>query len=156
MPEQRVLVISRESTAVPESFLDRQATRRGPRYALASVEHAAALMRETAPSLVVFVDSRDENRSDLAHVLWACSTAKKAVPVVALVESYNTDDALTCFRMGVADYLSLNEHDRQIADVVHDLLGLPTPDRGADTFVARSAGPDARTRADAGTVTARS
>ena len=58
----------------------------------------------------------------LDRLLWLCSTARKAIPLIALSAVYDETEALTLFRMGVTDYLSLKEHREAIPAVIRSLV----------------------------------
>jgi DNA-binding response OmpR family regulator len=53
--------------------------------------------------------------------LWGRSTSRRSSPIVALSDRYDEDSAVTLFRMGVTEYLGVEEHRDRIADVIAGL-----------------------------------
>lgn len=50
-----------------------------------------------------------------------CRNAFRPVPVVALRDSYDELEALACFRIGVSDFLSLEDHSDRLAHIISAL-----------------------------------
>ena len=77
-------------------------------------------------ALVLFCLDHRVDWDALAEVLRRCSTSR--TPVVAVSGRYDEAQALTCFRMGVTDYLSLSDH----RDVIPAVDGTMIAERGAE------------------------
>ena len=88
-----------------------------------ALEAAPLVMHERIALIVIFTNSTSV-RTEIDDLLWSASTAKHAIPVLVVSEEYREADALTYFRMGVADYLSAPDHLDRIAAVAGRLAGL--------------------------------
>jgi DNA-binding NtrC family response regulator len=93
--------------------------------------------------VIVHADWRFAPRQ-LAGALQAAGVLRKPVPIVVLDETYDVDRATTLFRMGVTDYLGLDEHGERLSAVVRQLAPPTDPDRiielvqGARMFFGRA------------------
>lgn len=97
------------------------------------VDDLADVLEDTQIGLVMTMLGGEADHRTVSRVLWHCSRARRAVPVVAIADRYREDEALVCFQMGVTDYLGLAEHHDWVADVVARVV----PPSGGD----ESAGP---------------
>ncbi len=58
----------------------------------------------------------------LGDLLLKCSRAGRALPVIIVSDVYDEAEGLTCFQMGVTDYLSWQDHREALADLVGRLI----------------------------------
>lgn len=93
---------------------------------------APLVLHERIALIVIFANSTSV-RAKIDGLLWSASTAKHAIPVLVVSEEYREADALTYFRMGVADYLSARDHLDRIAAVAGRLAGLADAGPHAET-----------------------
>jgi DNA-binding response OmpR family regulator len=79
--------------------------------------------------LVVLAFDGTIDEDEVARLLWVTSAAARhEVPLVVLSESYNVEEALTLFRLGVTDYISLADQSDSISSLVQALaLRIPLP-----------------------------
>lgn len=61
------------------------------------------------------------DRAQLGWMIGEVGIRSLPVPFVALSETYRADEAISLFRMGVADYLSRADHLDKIATVINSL-----------------------------------
>lgn len=73
-------------------------------------------------ALVFFWLDRADDCESLGAVLQTGATSRRPVPVVAVAERYDERQALTCFRLGVTDYLSLKDHREALPAVIGKLI----------------------------------
>jgi DNA-binding NtrC family response regulator len=93
---------------------------------VSSIEDACALVDYAGARLMV-VDWRSENISydEMDALLWANSTLRHPAAVVVISESYEPDQALALYRMGVDEYLCMTHHADQMAAILSGFLGRP-------------------------------
>jgi len=65
------------------------------------------------------------DEEDIAVLLWKTSTARREIPIFAISDRYDVEEALGMFRLGVADYVSLSDNHDSLPFVVKT-LALPT------------------------------
>jgi hypothetical protein len=122
MAEKRLLLICRERARVDWLVRVLDPERRGPLWRRAEVSDVASVLEGTHFPLAVYVCGRKDEVDKIGQVLWACSMARRQVPLVVLDHAYDERRALTLFRMGVTDYLSRRDHRGRLAGVVARLL----------------------------------
>ena len=132
MTEGRVLVVNRKTGTLARSFGNSWFDSAGLKMSLADVEQATCAVSNDQLSAVLFLQTAHDECYDVARILSACTSTRRPVPVVVVVDQYNEAEALTYFQMGVAEYLSLRDHKDRIATIVHSLASksqLISPDQ---------------------------
>jgi DNA-binding NtrC family response regulator len=91
-----------------------------------SIEDACALV-DCAGARLIVVDWRAENLSydKMDALLWANSTLRHPAAVVVVSESYEPDQALALYRMGVDEYLGTPHHADQMVAILSGFLRGP-------------------------------
>jgi DNA-binding NtrC family response regulator len=91
-----------------------------------SLEDACALI-DCARARLIVVDWRAENISydKMDALLWANSTIRNPATVVVISESYQPDQALSLYQMGVDEYLGMSHHAHQMAEILSGFLRGP-------------------------------
>ncbi|MCA1686283.1 MAG: hypothetical protein LC745_09950 [Planctomycetia bacterium] len=84
-------------------------------------------------SLILIHWNRSEGRNPVDELLWLGSTARRRIPIIVLSDHYDQADALTFFRIGVTDYLSLHDHRTSLGAIVEH-HGVPRPFSNASPF----------------------
>jgi len=70
------------------------------------------------------------SQDELDHLLWVNSTLAHPAVVLVVDDEYQADLALTLFRMGVDEYISVPDHAARLATVMRHLLAAtPTDSR---------------------------
>lgn len=84
-----------------------------------TVEDACEVLGKLRPRLILLDRARRRNGYDaMDRLLWATSKLPHGVPVVVVADQYRVEQALMCYRMGVADYISRSEHYDSLATVL--------------------------------------
>ena len=89
---------------------------------MSSLNEAVNLVEQGEPSLVLAMISPDDEPTRLFDLVVACTKTERPVPVVVVSETYDESHALALFGMGVADYLSLADHQDRIVPIVATLM----------------------------------
>lgn len=91
-----------------------------------SIEDACALV-DCAGARLIVVDWRAENLSydKMDALLWANSTLRHPAAVVVVSDSYQPDQALSLYQMGVDEYLGMPDHADRMAAILSGFLGRP-------------------------------
>ena len=129
MTEKTVLFICHEPVVAERLARDLQGSGETLVRCVAAVEHATSFGGLDEFGLILFYLGGSDDRDRVDELLWVRSTARRPVPVVALSDRYDETEALTFFRMGVSDYLSLIDH-RELLPSVVDRLFSPAPRLG--------------------------
>lgn len=94
---------------------------------VARVADVRSLLKSGPIGVILVTLDGFHSLADVGEVLWSCSVAGRTVPVVVLSEQYNEAEALTLFRMGVTDYLGIDEHLGKLMHVIESLIGTGIP-----------------------------
>jgi hypothetical protein len=124
MRDKAVLLVCEESSRFRP--LRSEFAKLGPRVAwqVATEDDAAERLEFEEFSLVVAYLDEACRLEQVDALLWAASRAQQPVALLTLSDAYDPAEALTLFRMGVADYLSLEHHRESLASVITELIGL--------------------------------
>lgn len=93
---------------------------------VSSIEDACALV-DCAGARLIVVDWRAGNLSydKMDALLWANSTLRHPAAVVVVSDSYQPDQALSLYQMGVDEYLGMPDHADRMAAILSGFLGRP-------------------------------
>jgi DNA-binding NarL/FixJ family response regulator len=72
--------------------------------------------------VVVYLESADD-LEEVDVVQWSVSQSPRPCPVVAVAATYDEEQALRLFRMGIADYLSMSDHRDRLPTLLAVLAG---------------------------------
>ena len=91
-----------------------------------SIEDACALV-DCAGARLIVVDWRDESISfdKMDELLWFNSTLRHPAAVVVVSGTYQPEQALSLYQMGVDEYLGMSHHAKQITSILNGFLNGP-------------------------------
>jgi len=97
---------------------------RGARLVVAAtIDEACSLLATVRPRLVVVNLSRHGvHYEELDQLLWTTTVLARRIPVVVIADRYRTDQAITLYRMGVAEYISRTHHIDQCGRILGSYL----------------------------------
>jgi hypothetical protein len=89
------------------------------------MDEVGCLIEGAGLGLVVVHLDESIDHGTVASVLRRSSIRPRPVPVLVVSESYRPEEALAMFRMGVAEYVSREDHIERLADLI-GILALRT------------------------------
>ncbi len=120
MSQARVLVVSRDNAFVSRLRAE-LASLGGPELHICEgIERAFAAVLHGDYQVVVAHLNAGIDRAQLGRMIREVAS-QKVIQVLALSDTYRTEEALSFFQLGVVDYLSLVDHHDQIAPLVKSL-----------------------------------
>jgi DNA-binding NtrC family response regulator len=135
MTESTVLLMSRDASLV--GWVDTEVGRLEELRldAVDEIDVACARAKRDGVGMIVIHLGGEIGAAEVARLLWASSTLRRPVPVVAISERYQVDRAVMLFQLGVTDYLSRSHHRNRLRDVIETLAFHPS-DRPASLVEA--------------------
>lgn len=125
MFDTTVLIISRDLSLVREARRGISAENGLWLRHADGMDEAGCLIEGAGLGLVVVHLDESIDHETVASVLRRSSIRPRPVPVLVVSESYQPEEALAMFRMGVADYVSREDHIERLADLI-GILALRT------------------------------
>jgi len=125
MFDTTVLMISRDLSLVREARRGNTAENGLWLRHADGMDEVGSLIEGAGLGLVVVHLDKSIDHGTVASVLRRSSIRPRPVPVLVVSESYQTQEALAMFRMGVADYVSREDHIERLADLI-GILALRT------------------------------
>jgi DNA-binding NtrC family response regulator len=121
MFEATVLLISSDPALVRVARREVQLLENVRLRVIESIDGADAHAGAEGIGLIVVHLDRGVDDAQVARLLWLASTARRRIPVLAVSERYDPEQALALFRMGVADYLCRPLHLDRLAGFIDQL-----------------------------------
>ncbi|MGE3821708.1 MAG: hypothetical protein AB7I30_20030 [Isosphaeraceae bacterium] len=121
MPHKEIFVVCSDPAELRRVGREFACDRSTRFFAVEAVDDLRGVVRHGAPTAILVCVGEDFHRDEVCRALWIASLAKRAVPVVVLASRYDQRDALTCFQLGVCDYLGRVEHMSRLGRVLRSV-----------------------------------
>ena len=122
MTKNVILMIGREPGSTDDLVRDLEWTCQIRVQTIEKIGDAIALGGLDGFAVILVWSDGSGDCEELIVLLSSLSTTKRTAPVVVLSAFYDEGEAMTCFRMGVTDYLSLHDHREVVPTIVEKLI----------------------------------
>jgi DNA-binding NarL/FixJ family response regulator len=120
-----VTILAMTADVIWQEFLwtESRSVRGSRLIATGSMEEACDLLG-CADARLIVIDWQDSTVSSeqMDYLLWSNSIRPHPAAVLVVSESYQRDHALSLFRMGVDEYISMSEHSEQLRTIIDRML----------------------------------